>query len=139
MTLYVLDTDTLTLFQDGHEAVVRHALQVPVQSISTTVLSVEEQLSGWYSAVRRAKHREKLAWAYRRLATNVRFLSRLQVLEFTESAMDRYDQFRKLKLKIGRTDMRIAATVLEHGGTLVTGNVRDFQQIPGLAIEDWSS
>ena len=28
---------------------------------------------------------------------------------------------------------------LEHGGTLVTRNVRDFQVIPDLPIVDWSA
>jgi predicted nucleic acid-binding protein len=35
-------------------------------------------------------------------------------------------------------DLRIAAIVLEHGATLTTGNVRDFQRIPNLMIEDWT-
>ena len=138
MTLYTLDTDILTLFQEGHAIVRRRVLQVPLQSISTTVLSVEEQLSGWYAEVRRAKRKDKLAWVYHRLAENVHFLSSLQILEFTVSAMDRYDELRRLKLKIGRTDLRIAATAIEHGATLITRNVHDFQQVPGLAMEDWS-
>ncbi len=34
---------------------------------------------------------------------------------------------------------RIAAVVLEDGGTLVTRNLRDFRRIPNLAIEDWTA
>jgi len=52
--------------------------------------------------------------------------------------MQRFEQLRKQKIKIGRTDLRIAATVLEYGATLVTENSRDFKQVPGLNIVSWS-
>jgi tRNA(fMet)-specific endonuclease VapC len=34
-------------------------------------------------------------------------------------------------------DLIIAATALEHGCTLVTGNTAHFSWIPGLTMEDW--
>ena len=103
------------------------------------MLSVEEQLSGWYTRVRKAKRPEQLAYAYSKLAKSVRFLSRLQILEYDEAAINRYEQLRKQKVKIPRTDLRIAACVLGVTGTiLVTRNSRDFKQVPGLLIEDWS-
>jgi tRNA(fMet)-specific endonuclease VapC len=52
--------------------------------------------------------------------------------------MDRFEQLRKQKVKIGRMDLRIAATTLEHGAILVTRNRSDFKHVPGLQIEDWS-
>lgn len=57
MTPYVLDTDTLTLFQENHPAVIRHVANHPPADVAITVLSVEEQLSGWYTRLRRAKDR----------------------------------------------------------------------------------
>jgi tRNA(fMet)-specific endonuclease VapC len=46
MSLYVLDTDILTLFQENHPAVVRQTLQHPRAELAVSILSVEEQLSG---------------------------------------------------------------------------------------------
>jgi tRNA(fMet)-specific endonuclease VapC len=135
---FILDTDVLTLIQEGHPEIGGRFLEQPPDSVAITVLSVEEQLSGWYTQVRKAKRRERLAWAYRRLTENIRFLARLQVLTYDEQAMHRFEQLRKQKIKIGRTDLGIAATVLEIGVTLVTENIRDFKQVPGLKIASWS-
>jgi|SRR5580765_444170 len=138
MSLHILDTDTLSLFQDGHAAVITHAKTRPQEDVAITVLTIEEQLSGWYTVLRQAKDNTKLAWAYRRLAENVKFLSRLKIIAFDEPAIRRFQALLKLKLKVRATDLRIAATAIEHNATLVTRNARDFKLIPGLVIVDWS-
>jgi len=138
MSQYVLDTDVLQLFQEGHPAVVSRVSSVASSDLAISVVTVEEQLSGWYTQLRKARRPEKLAWAYRRLAANVRFLSRLRILDFDEAAIERYEALRALKLKVRKMDLRIATTALEHGAILVSRNVRDFEQVPGLAVEDWS-
>jgi tRNA(fMet)-specific endonuclease VapC len=138
MSLHVLDTDMLTLFQDGHAAVCKRAREHPQDELAITVLSVEEQLGGWYSALRQAKEIGKLAWIYRRMAQNIGFLSRLNIIAFDEPAIRRYEALTKRKLNVRRMDLRIAATVLECGATLVTRNVRDFKLVPGLKYTDWS-
>ena len=101
-------------------------------------ISVEEELRGWYTKLRRAKKRDQLARVYQRLTDAVRFFSSLQILSFTEPAMARYEELRKSHRRVGKNDLRIAAIALEHDDTLVTRNVSDFQGIPGLKIEDWS-
>jgi tRNA(fMet)-specific endonuclease VapC len=103
-----------------------------------SVITVEEQLSGWYTQLRQAKDHERLAWAYRRLAVTVRLLANVQIVDFDGPAIRRCEQLKKLKLKVRKMDLRIAASVLERGAILVTRNVRDFRQVPGLRIEDWS-
>ena len=138
MSLYVFDTDILTLFQKGHAAVVQRSRMCSPAELSITVLTVEEQLSGWYTRLRKAKDPAALARAYQELATSIKVLADLKILSFTESAIARYDQLRTLKLKVRKMDLRIAAVVLENGGTLVTRNLRDFQQIPKLALENWA-
>ena len=79
-----------------------------------------------------------MAWAYRNLAATIRFLARIQIIDFDERAIQSYEQLKKLKLKIGKMDLRIAAAVLEADATLVTRNMRNFGRVPGLRIEDWS-
>jgi tRNA(fMet)-specific endonuclease VapC len=138
MSLYVLDTDILTLLEEGHPAVSRRFLERPPEDMAITVLTVEEQLSGWYTEVRKAKRPDRLVWAYRRLADTVSFLAHLRILTYDQPAMERYEQLRKAKIKIGGMDLRIASVVLDQGAILVTRNARDFQKISGLQIEDWT-
>ena len=138
MSLYILDTDILQLFQDEYPLVTARVEAVAPDDLAVSVVSVEEQLSGWYAQLRQAKQPERLAWAYRRLAATVRFLSRIQIVDFDEAAIQRYGQLKKRKIKVGTNDLRIAATVLERDAILVTRNVRDFGKIPDLRTEDWS-
>src|ERR1051325_7629048 len=138
MDLFVLDTDVVTLFQRGHAAVTARVAEHASDKVAIAVVRVEEQLSGWYAQVRKAKGPAKLAWAYRRLAANVRFVASLPILDFDEAAIDRYAELKRLRLKVGKMDLQIAATVLKHGGTLGARNVRDFKKVPELSVEDWS-
>lgn len=39
---------------------------------------------------------------------------------------------------IGANDLLIASVARAHGLIMATGNVREFQRIPGLAVEDWT-
>lgn len=138
MRLFVLDTDMLTLLQHGHTAVCDNVDGHDDDDLVISVITVEEQLSGWYTVLRQAKSKEKLARAYSQLAACVESLSDLRVLSFTEACINRFEQLRAAHLSVKAMDLRIAATVLEFGGTLVTRNFRDFSQVPGLDIEDWS-
>ncbi len=138
MSLHVLDTDMLTLYQSGHPIVVQRVAQCPPDELALTVISVEEELTGWYTKVRQARKREQLARAYQRLSSTVRFFSRLNILSFTEAAIERYEGLRAAHRHISKNDLRIAAITLEHAGSVVTRNRRDFQQVPGLQVEDWS-
>lgn len=138
MNVYVLDTDSVSLFQHGHPTVTQRANACISGPFAVTVITVEEQLSGWYAELRRTKQRDRLAGIYLRMATTVQFLSRMQILPLTEAAMARVDQFKAAKLNVARSDLRIATIVLEHGAILVTRNLRDFRRIPGLTLEDWS-
>jgi tRNA(fMet)-specific endonuclease VapC len=138
MKRYVFDTDILTLYQEGHPEVCRRSAAHRPEEPATTIISVEEQLLGWITMLRRAKDRETLARLYQRLTDTVVFLARMPISSFTEPAIARYEALRAMKLNIGGMDLRIASIVMEEESILVTRNTRDFQRIPGLVIEDWS-
>jgi len=138
MSLFVLDTDIVSLFQHNHPAVCAAVQSHPLSELAITVLTVEEQLSGWYNELRRAKKPPALAAVYRRMAQTVQFFAHMPILSFTEPAIHRYETLKRLKIKIGKTDLRIAAIVLEENAVLVTRNLSDFKKVPGIQIEDWS-
>jgi tRNA(fMet)-specific endonuclease VapC len=138
MSLYVLDTDTLTLFQHGHAIVTNRCAARPAGEVAITAISVEEQLDGRISSIRRARRPDDLALAYQRLIDSLQSLTRLPVLPFSPLAIARFQHLAAMKLNVGRMDLRIAATALEVGATVVTRNRRDFGRIPGLQVEDWS-
>lgn len=138
MSLYALDTDILSLYQRGHPLVCQHVAAHVMTDLAITVITIEEQLSGWYTLLRRLKRRDQLARAYQRLADSVPVLAKFTILSFTEAAMDRVDRLTALKLNIPRMDLRIAAIALEHGAVVVTRNLRDFKRVSGLSVEDWT-
>jgi tRNA(fMet)-specific endonuclease VapC len=133
-----LDTDTLSLLQEGHVAVVARVTACAAEDLAITVISVEEQLSGWYRRLRRAKQPEELAKVYDRLTAAVRSLSRLPILSFSEAAIRRAKALQASKLNVRKMDLCIAAIALEHQAIVVTRNVRDFERVPNLVVEDWS-
>jgi tRNA(fMet)-specific endonuclease VapC len=128
----------LSLYQKGHALVVQRVRAHPLAELAITVTSIEEQLSGWYAELRRAKQPAKLAAIYERLTRTIQFLKQFRILSLSEAAILQVQDLRALKLNIGTMDLRIAAIVLEHGALLVSRYLRDFRRIPGLSVEDWS-
>jgi tRNA(fMet)-specific endonuclease VapC len=138
MSLWVLDTDTLSLWLRGHEAIAAQVARTPPQQLAVTIITVEEILRGWYTQIRRARQDEQLARAYEALQQTVEFVRGIQILAFDLSAIIRYQQLRTRHRHTGTNDLRIAAIVLEQEALLVTRNISDFNEITGLQLEDWS-
>ena len=138
MSLHALDTDILSLYQRGHPIVVQNVAARSAADLAITVISIEEQLSGWYALLRSTKRRDHLSLAYQSLADSIPFLAKFRILAFPETAMQLFARLAALRLNIRKMDLRIAAIALEFGAIVVTRNVRDFQRVPGLGVEDWT-
>ncbi|MCC6493668.1 MAG: type II toxin-antitoxin system VapC family toxin [Pirellulales bacterium] len=138
MSLFVLDSDTLSLLENGHPGLSARIASHSATEISVAVIVVEEALSGWYSMIRKAKNPRQLALGYDELADTVSALSGIRILRYTEAAIARFHGLLKARLNVRANDLRIAAIALEHNAIVVTRNVRDFMVVPGLIVEDWS-
>jgi len=49
-----------------------------------------------------------------------------------------WEELYNKRLTVGELDILIAAVCLVHGYTLVTNNTKDFENIEGLRLEDWT-
>ncbi len=65
----------------------------------------------------------------------------LHLLDFDAGCAERFGQMRGMLLQQGisvsRMDLLIASVALVHNLTLVTHNTADYQNIPGLRLDDW--
>ncbi len=138
MSLFVLDTDLLTLYYRGHPIVVRNVDAHSPTELAISILTVDEQLTGWYTLTRQARRPEEICRAYAHLGDAVVRLARWRILPYTEPAITRVAQLKALRLNVRLMDLRIAAIALENGAVVVTRNRRDFGRVPGLSVEDWS-
>lgn len=97
MSLYVFDTDVLTLLQHHHAQTMRSCLAHLTDDMAVTVVSVEEQLTGWYTKLRRTKKLEQISPVYDLLAENVRYLALFRILAFPNEAVEKYRELQALK------------------------------------------
>lgn len=137
--MFVLDTDTITLFQRRHAAVMAQvAAARQTDQVAVTAVTVDETYAGCHSRIRRAKKDAELVDAYAALAQAAALFGAFSILPFSLPALGRFKALVRLKSNVGKNDLRIAAITLDAGGILVTRNLRDFQRVPGLVCEDWS-
>lgn len=141
--MIVLDTDHISLLQresgPRFERLMDRLEQLPPDGPPTiSVISVEEQMRGWMAVIAREKKSRRQVPAYLELADLFRFYSNYTIIEFDEAAADRFDELRAAKIKIGTMDLKIAAICLTNRAKLVSANLADFTQVPGLAVENWA-
>ena len=85
---------------------------------------------------------EKSSLPSRNLGVVEDFCSRLAVLAYGVEAAYHYGSIRatleQAGQPIGVNDLHIAAHARSQGLTLVTNNLREFERVPGLMLENWA-
>jgi tRNA(fMet)-specific endonuclease VapC len=74
---------------------------------------------------------------YERLVGLFRFFADWRILAFDALAADRFQSLRARRVRIATMDLKIASIVLVYDATLLSNNLRDFQKVPGLRVQDW--
>ena len=138
MSLFILDTDHLSLYQRAAEPLLSKLLSHPPDELAITIITVEEQLRGRLAQIKRAATGVHLNECYRWLGETVDQLARLPVIHFDDKAAAIYETLLSQKVRIGTQDLRIAAIVLSRNAVLLTRNRQDFSRVPGLQLDDWT-
>jgi tRNA(fMet)-specific endonuclease VapC len=85
---------------------------------------------------------ERSSQPKRNLADIESMAARLEILAFDEKAANHFGQIRSELYRIGQPigpyDMMIAGQARSSGLILVTNNVKEFDRVPGLMIENWA-
>jgi tRNA(fMet)-specific endonuclease VapC len=138
--MIVLDTDHLSALVDH-----RHRFGIALEKrlvdsgdeVAVSIVSVEEQLRGWLAQIHRVHDLHKQIIPYLRLAKLIDFLRDWNVLEWNSAAADEFLSLRKQRIRIGTQDLKIAAIAKTRNSLLLSANLRDFEQVPNLRVEDW--
>jgi tRNA(fMet)-specific endonuclease VapC len=130
---YLLDTNIcIYIIKQKPSVVVDRLQKIKVNEIGISVITLAELEYGVSKS--NFPERNKLAL--------IQFLTPFEILPFSEFAASIYGRIRSdLEKKgqiIGPYDLLIGAQALSEKLTLVTNNEREFQRIPGIAIENWA-
>jgi tRNA(fMet)-specific endonuclease VapC len=139
--MIVLDTDHLTVlkYSDSREYGVLSARMVRSgeDRFFISVVSVEEQLRGWFAKIREFPQAHRQIPGYAGLISFLQYIQGFPILTFDEHAADEFELLRKQKIRVGTMDLKIASIALAHDALLLSRNLRDFRRVPRLRVENW--
>ncbi len=132
---YLLDTDILSnlLKRVPSATLIAKLASIPVEQQFTSSITLGELIYGAY------RQRTRTDALLEQIENTL--LPNLLVLPFNDAAARRYGEVRAQLERQGTpladADLRIGAIALARGFTVVTGNVRHLQRVPGLVVENW--
>lgn len=131
MLRYMLDTNICIFTIKNKPQLVREAFSRHHGQMAISTVTLMELVYG----------AEKSAHPEHNLSIVEGFAARLEVLDYDSHAAEHSGQLRaELALAgtpIGPFDQLIAGHARARGLVLVTNNLREFQRVPGLRVEDW--
>jgi tRNA(fMet)-specific endonuclease VapC len=140
--LFLLDTDHLSVLQwreqPACDRLLARLAAIPPDDVATSIVSFHEQVQGWQAFIARARKPEQIVRAYLKLEILWRSFLKMNVVSYTEEAQECFASLRPACPRVKTMDLRIASIALRTDSTWLSRNLRDFRQVPGLTVEDWT-
>lgn len=141
--MFLLDTDHLGILKrrsgDEFDRLLERIAQKDQQDFYISIISFHEQVRGWTAYLNKRSDSAGLIQGYRQLENLISDYAQGQVLPYGESADEVFREFKQKKIRVGTMDLRIGATAIANGMTVLTRNTVDFERIPDLQFEDWTT
>ncbi|MDQ6992112.1 MAG: tRNA(fMet)-specific endonuclease VapC [Mariprofundus sp.] len=132
MLKYMLDTNIVIYTIKNRPSQVREAFKQHEGQMCISSVSFGELIYG----------AERSSQTERNLADIVGLTARMEVVSFDEHASEHFGQVRaelyKAGKPIGPYDMMIAGHARAMGLILVTNNLKEFERVPGLRLDNWA-
>ena len=132
--MFIFDTDIYTnvMRKVPSETLLNRLKKIPRRDQFTTTITIAEV----YYGLMKASNRTRLLKLFESV-----LLSRATILPFAFSAAKKYGETRSFLEKQGtplaHADLQIASISLSMDMTLITGNLKHFQRVPQLTVENW--
>lgn len=139
---YLLDTDHLSVLQlqtgPAYTRLRTRMAPHPRTDLALAIVSLQEQVLGCHAYLQRARTAREVVHGYALLTQVLEHFTVAPVLAFDESAAMVFARLVAQRVRVRTMDLRIAAIALARGLVVLTRNARDFGQVPGLQMEDWT-
>jgi tRNA(fMet)-specific endonuclease VapC len=134
MEKYILDTNTWIEHFHQRNGVTEHIMALPTTQLFVSEVTLAELTFGAYNSDDFARHIQEPEWLRRYIT--VLDISTVFV-EYAQIRCALKKIKKSLDKEIGNFDILIGATALHYGLTVVTDNVKHFEPMPGVKVENW--
>ncbi len=141
MSLYIIDTDHISLVLEGNQAVASR-IDAVASDVAIAIITVQEVFNGWVVKINNRSESDNIVKLYTKLWTTQEFFKGVTILNFDDVAYSCYKRLLRenpqLNKKRLHKDLRIGAIALSVNAIMVTRNFKDFSQIPSLVLQNWT-
>jgi tRNA(fMet)-specific endonuclease VapC len=131
MLRYLIDTEVAVAFLRQQSEFNRSRFAAYDGSLAISTVSLFELMYGSEKSDAPASNRQAVQ----------NLLGFIKVIDFDAAAAEHSGQIRAVLAvegrPIGKYDLLIAGLARSRGLAVVTGNVREFERVPGLLVENW--